>query len=328
MLAVASMLLAGCADGGASSSSSDGSTIKVGLARTLTYMPGELAESLGYLKEEAKKVGSTVKIVPFDSSSQSLAALAAGQIDMDVQLAQNAARAQTKGQDLVITEVLNDVGVGGLVVSKDISSPKDLEGKTVAFTGKATAAYPLLLAALKRDGVNTSKVHFLTISDQSAFQQTLSSGQVDAILPGEPVISQAVAAGDGKLMYNFFNRDLVNTIMGGRYASVTLMANGGYLKKNPDQVRAVTRAFERTMIWMKENKNHPDTVLAKLPRDYSDLKPIFPQIFGRVEQALPENPAVNAAALKRILKIDQEQGAIDPGQKVDIAKLYNNSFLR
>ena len=318
-------MLAGCATGG--SSGGGGDTIKVGLARTLTYMPGYLADSLGYLDEEAEKVGKKVEVVPFDSSSQSLAALAAGQIDMDVQLAQNAARSQVQGQDLVITATLNDAGVGALVVAPGITKPADLKGKTVGFTGKATAAYPLLLAALERDGVDASKIDFLTISDQSTFQAALSGGDVNAILPGEPVISKTVTDGDGKVMYDFFDRALVKEIMGGSYASVTLMANGNFASKNPDAVRAVTKAFERSMTWMKEHKDNPDAVLAELPDTYANLKPIFAELFGRIEQALPENPATDPAALKTIIDIDKQQGSIDEDKQIDVDKLYDNGHL-
>ncbi len=322
-----SVVLSGCAGGGSGSGSS-GDTITVGLSRTLTYMPGYLADSLGYLDEAAEEIGKTVEIVPFDSSSQSLAALSAGQIDMDVQLAQNAARAQVQGQDLTVTAVLNDAGVGGLVVDPSISEPSELEGKTVGFTGQATAAYPLLLAALEEDGVDASKVDFLTINDQSTFQSALANGEVDAILPGEPVLSQTVADAAGEVMYDFFDRDFVERIMGGSYASVTLMTNASFADADPDGVRAVTQAFEKAVDWMKDHESDPQAVLDELPEDYASLEPIFPDLYARIVQALPQSLAADPAAFETLVQIDEEQGAIDPGTEIDIDALYDNSYLR
>lgn len=324
-VACGSLILAGCAGG--SGGGGGGETITVGLSRTLTYMPGYLADSLGYLEEAAEEIDKTVEIVPFDSSSQSLAALSAGQIDMDVQLAQNAARAQVQGQDLIITAVLNDAGVGGLVVDPSIASPDDLAGTTVGFTGQATAAYPLLLAALAEDGVDASALDFLTINDQSTFQSALAGGEVDAILPGEPVMSQTEADGDGEVMYDFFDRDFVERIMGGPYASVTLMTNADFADAEPDSVRAITHAFDRAVTWMKDHESDPDAVLDELPDDYDGLAPIFAEIYARIVQALPDDLATNPTALETLVTIDKEQGAIDEDEQIDIDSLYDNQYL-
>ena len=303
-------------------------TINIGRDRTLTYMVAYLAESLGYLDDAGKQVGSKVQVVPFDSSSQSLPALAGGKIDFDIQLAQNAARARLQGQNLYIAATLSDAGVGALVVNNSIQKPQDMVGKSVAFTGPATAAYPLLQAALKKDGVDPASVKFVTISDQTAFLDALRTHQVDAILPGEPVISQAVATGEAHVMYDFFNRQFVDQIMGGPYVSITLMSSDKFKTQYPDATRAIVQAHAKAIQWLRDNQNSPDTVLSKLPSEYANLKPVFPSVLQRVVEALPSTLATSEQGMQTVVNIDREQGAIKPDQQVKISDLFDNSFVQ
>jgi len=78
----------------------------------------------------------------------------------------------------------------------------DLAGARLATAGPGTAGQIVAVAALRKDGVNVSQIHQVTVGGTSARVTALLSGQVDLAPVLAPSAAAAVATGKVKILVN------------------------------------------------------------------------------------------------------------------------------
>lgn len=162
-------------------------TIIVGLLSWPGDGPIYVGDEKGFFRDE----GVDLKIQFIESYDSRRAALAAGQIDVDCttldQLliyAENNVDAQVYG--------LSDFSQGGdgIVAKKNITSLKDLRGKTVAYA-EATPSDFLLRWLLKREGIDLSDIARKPVADAQAAGTAILAEQVDAAVTYEPWLTKS-----------------------------------------------------------------------------------------------------------------------------------------
>lgn len=143
-----------------------------------------------------------------------------------------------------------------------ITSPKDLEGRTVADT--ASSSVRLLFPAFaKAAGIDASKVKWV-VADASALPSLLANGRADAICQfsvGEPLIAASVAPKD-VVRINYGDAGL-------DYYGNGLIASEDMIAKNPEQVKAFVRATIKGMKDAFANPAEAASIMAKYQKELS-----------------------------------------------------------
>jgi NitT/TauT family transport system substrate-binding protein len=143
-----------------------------------------------------------------------------------------------------------------------ITSPKDLEGKTVADT--ASSSVRLLFPAFaKAAGIDAAKVKWV-VAEGSALPSLLANGRVDAICQfsvGEPLIAAATAKEIVRIAYKDSGLD---------YYGNGIIASDEMIAQHPDQVRAFVRA---TIKGMKDAFANPAEAAAIMAKYQKELTP-------------------------------------------------------
>jgi NitT/TauT family transport system substrate-binding protein len=124
--------------------------------------------------------------------------------------------------------------------SSNITSPKDLEGKTVA-SAPAAASQTLFPSVCQLAGVDQSKVHWIT-GDSKQLPAWLKSGKVQAIagyISDQPVIDHAVGSTNA-LLYIQQLGDLLGSV---------IILNTAWLHRHPAAARAAVQAFFDGVKW-------------------------------------------------------------------------------
>lgn len=141
-----------------------------------------------------------------------------------------------------------------------ITSPKDLEGKTVADT--ASSSVRLLFPAFaKAAGIDASKVKWV-VADGAALPSLLANGRADAICQfsvGEPLIAAAVAPKEVTRI-NYADSKL-------DYYGNGLIASEEMIAKHPDEVKAFVRATIKGMKDAFANPAEAATIMAKYQKE-------------------------------------------------------------
>jgi NitT/TauT family transport system substrate-binding protein len=144
-----------------------------------------------------------------------------------------------------------------------ITTPKDLEGRTVADT--ASSSVRLLFPAFaKAAGIDASKVKWV-VAEGSALPSLLANGRVDAICQfsvGEPLIAAATAPKEVvRIAYKDAGMDFYGN---------GIIASEDMIAQHPDQVKAFVRA---TIKGMKDAFANPAEAAAIMAKYQKELAP-------------------------------------------------------
>lgn len=201
--AALSMALTGC--GGAAPAdpvqdSTAGATeeIKVGLIPVAEFFPVYVAEDQGFFDE----AGLDVSVESMSNAASIVPSVLNGQLTIGTAATPPFLTAVEK--KIPITAVANaantssaegeDTGAFVVGAESGISSPSDLEGKTVAVNALSSLPHVAAVARIAADGGDPDAVNFVAMPFTDMLT-ALEQDRVDAILPVEPFMSQSLAAG-------------------------------------------------------------------------------------------------------------------------------------
>lgn len=171
--------------------------IRIGLSPWPGWYAWYLVEEKGFFT----KHGVDVELVWFPAYSDSLQALATGQIDANSQTLSDTLAPLALGIPLRAV-LVNDNSAGGdaLVAKPGIAGVKELRGKRVA-TELGTVDHLLLLVALERHGMTEKDINFINMAVNDAGPAFIA-GRLDAAVLWEPFRSQAVEEGRGRVLFS------------------------------------------------------------------------------------------------------------------------------
>ena len=255
LVALVLVALAACGGGGSSSSSSgggggSGSAIRLGFSAWPGWFPLQVAEEKGIFT----KHGVKVKLTYFESYTDSLNALATGNLDANSQTLNDTISSVAGGaaQTIVLTND-NSTGNDQIIVGPGISSVADLKGKKVA-AEKGTVDHYLLLLGLKKAGLSTSDIDFQPL-ETGAAAAAFASGKVDAVGAFAPFTTQALARSGSKAL--FTSSDFPGAIPD------HLVFVKDFVSKRAADIQKLVDAWFDTLAWIKANPTEATAIMAK-----------------------------------------------------------------
>ncbi len=208
ILAPLCLLLAACNshsnDAPSTSSPTAGAPVADSAPITIGYSdwPGwtcwDIVEQQGFFK----KHGVNVSLKWFPNYSDSLSALAAGQVDANCQTWSDTMGPLAAGQPLKVVLVNdNSAGNDAMIAKAGINSVKDLKGKKIA-TELGTCDHYLMLKALEANGLKETDVTYVNTKVQDC-PAAMIAGNVDAAVVWEPSRSSLLHSLKGsKVVYD------------------------------------------------------------------------------------------------------------------------------
>jgi NitT/TauT family transport system substrate-binding protein len=237
--------LAACSSGGSQDAAASGSpsqaavkTVRLGFFPNLTHAPALIGLQEGYFKDALKEQGVSVTPTAFNAGPDAVNALFADQLDISY-IGPNptiSAYTQSKGEAI---KVISGAASGGaaLVVSKDIGSPADLKGKTLATPQLGNTQDVALRYWLKEQGLTTTTEGGGDVSIKPQANAdgltAFSTGQIQGAWVPEPWVSEYVAKG-AKVLVN--EKDLWPD---GQFVTTNIVVRSAFLQEHPDIVEAV-----------------------------------------------------------------------------------------
>ncbi|RWM24729.1 ABC transporter substrate-binding protein [Mesorhizobium sp.] len=232
---------------------------------TLNWLPNNgaigiiYAEALGFYKD----AGIELEIEPGKGSGVTSQLVAGGSTDVGLAAASSAIGIAAKGAPLKIIAPIQQAGDWGVTSLKDtpISSPKDLEGKSIALQ-PGSAELPLFDAMVRVNGVDRSKIDIQMFSGASAMS-LLAEKKVDAIggAPADALIPLAERGIEAKQM---FFKDWGAAIPG-----LSLIAREDKLQANPEFYK---KFIDATLKGYAAAAKDPEAAIDALRERYPDAE--------------------------------------------------------
>ncbi|MER2108833.1 MAG: ABC transporter substrate-binding protein [Solibacillus sp.] len=219
-----------------------------------------IADKLGYFAEEGLEVKNTL----IDSGPDIGPMVAGGSAPISLQTNFMDIILSSNDVDVKIVAPIAQIAGTQAVVggpNLNISSPKDLEGKTFGIPAGADVQIAINKMA-QEYGVDLSKIKVANLAPSDALV-ALQSGDVDAMAGWEPYITKGIANG-GTLLFSGTNNNLEGNNTPVEWMSVhsTLQVTGDYLDENPNTIKAVIRALEKATTYINENREEAVEILA------------------------------------------------------------------
>jgi taurine transport system substrate-binding protein len=179
----------------ASNAASAATKIVVGYQQIVGPYIAAIAD--GRFDAEAKKVGYEIEWRQFTSAGDTSTALASGALAIGVIGSTGAAATTTRGVDLEVFWILDNIGKSEALVARNgsgINAPSDLKGKNVGVPFVSTSHFHLLIALDKIWKIDPRSVNLLNMKPPqivAAWQR----GDIDAAYVWPPALSELMKSG-------------------------------------------------------------------------------------------------------------------------------------
>lgn len=158
-------------------------------------------------------------------------------------------------------------GADGLIARPDIHDISSLRGKRIAYT-QGTASDFMLSKALASAGLTRKDVTLVELDDPNTAGVALASGNVDAAISWEPLMSQAVASNQARIL--FTSRDVPDSIIGVFTAKDSLL-------KDPSRLSQFVTGWLDAVDYYNKNPEESMAIMAK------NFKVTIPDMKGMME---------------------------------------------
>lgn len=217
--------------------------------------PGWVAWYIGQEKGFFKEANLNVELVWFNVYTDSINALATGQLDANSQTLGDTLPLIDKGINLRIILVNdNSAGNDALVVREGIDNVSSLRGKKVAVELGAVDHF-FLLYVLESHGMSEKDINLINMSTQDA-AVAMIEGRVDAAALWEPWVTKVVSSKKGKILIS--SRETPGLIPD------LLVVRAESLNKRREEYQELVTVWFKIVDFIKNNPEEAASIMANI----------------------------------------------------------------
>ena len=213
--------------------------------KSLTSMPLFFGKDKGFFARENVDVDLVLMSPP-----TAIAALVAGELDSSTTVGAGIS-ASMRGLPIKRILYIQQFVTFALMAAPEIKSVRDLIGKSVGAVALTDATAVAAREIIKGNGIDPSTVNFFYTQSTESSRTALMSKKLAAAMLPPPFAEETRVKG--------FNR-LAEAKDYAPLSGIGLLASSDALKENPNKGLSVIRAVLRTMVYMRDQKNHSELV--------------------------------------------------------------------
>jgi NitT/TauT family transport system substrate-binding protein len=252
--------------------------------------PAWIAYEAGFFR----KYGLEAQLIFIESGSRTVQTLLSGDVVAAQVAGTSVVQSNLQGSGVVLIGGFLNTMDYKLIVSRDITRPDQLKGKTVAVSRIGSSSDFATRYALEKYGLTPDKdVAIVQIGSQPARFSALETGKIQGVMIAIPLTAKAAKMG--------FNTLADLQMLGLEYQHTGLAINQNLAKTQPELVRNLLKAFVESIHYMKTHRKEAIAILAKyLKTDDSDA---LQEAYDSIGQALiPEKPYPTLKGIQIMLR--------------------------
>jgi NitT/TauT family transport system substrate-binding protein len=276
-------------------------TIATGGRALFAYLPMNLAEVLGFFKDE----GLSVEISEFPGGSKVTQALVGGSADFANTVFDQTIRLQARHQDVRGIVANTDYPYYVLLLSKERATaykgPADLKGLKIGVTSPGSGSEVFLQLVLAKASLSSADVSVIQVGGGAGSVASMLHGNIDAISSLDPVIGELEDTGHFSAVADSRTAAGVKEYYGGDYLSACLLARQEFIEKNPRTVQAVVNAQVRACRWLA--KATADMVIAALrPEWIGPNRELFNRSLSKALKGMSKDGRMGETAVQNVYR--------------------------
>ena len=214
-------------------------------------MPIYIARAMGILDEVEKKHDVKIEFKVFSYGAPENQAMAAGELQIASAGMGPAIVASARlPAKLLAISILEQTAI---IIPADspLKSVAELKGKKIAFPGKGSQQYPLLVKALADVGVKIDEVELFKTKG-SDVPTLLANKSVDAGITWDPHVSSALASGSAKVL---IKAEKILPIKAGHYIGNGVYAREDFIAARPELVQDLITSIVKAIDFILKNED-------------------------------------------------------------------------
>jgi len=265
-----------------------------------------------------RKYGLDAQLIFIESGSRMVQTLISGDVVAAQVGGAPVVQSNLQGSGVVIIAGLLNTMDYKFVVSRDITRPDQLKGKTVAVSRVGSSSDFATRYTLEKYGLVPDKdVAILQIGSQPARFSALESGRIHGVMIAIPLTARAAKLGLNILA------DL--QMLGLEYQHTSLAVSQTMIKTQPDLVRNVLKSFVEGIHYAKTHRKEALAILAKYLKT-DDADALQEAYESELQALIPEKPYPTLKGIQTILR---EMGAKDANARSARPEQFvDNSFMK
>jgi NitT/TauT family transport system substrate-binding protein len=214
--------------------------------------PGFAIANVARERELFSGLDTDIQII--DDPTARLAAFRGGQFDVDISsldvFAQETASG-ANGRVFMVTD--RSAGADGLVTRSDVKNLSELLGRSIA-VARGTPSQFLLYRLFQQQHLDLKQVQLVFFQDPTLAGQAFVSGKVDAAVTWEPLMSQIVQEGKGKILMS--SADIPDAI-------VDVLVGSDHFLSDKETVKKFVQGWLQAVQFTKLNPQKAYPIIAK-----------------------------------------------------------------
>ena len=319
-------MLAAC--GGTATSNGPGMVslkIMVGGINKQIYLPNQLAQQLGYFKEQ----NLDVSLIDEGSGQGSEEEVVAGNVDAGSGAYSHPMELNPLGKKIeTICQFGIAPGEAEIIDARkatSITSPADLLGKNLGVTSIGSGTHTLTLAILGKAGLDPTKEHFVAVGAGDTFIAAIDQKTIDGGMTTEPTISRLVSTGKGKILVSLMTPADTRAALGGDYPFIGIFAQNAWVNSHRDVAQRLVNAYVKTLKFMQ---SHSAAEIADKmpPAFYANDKALYVSALKNQLSIFGTDCKMPAGGPETVMAIDQKYVPSFKGKTSNLSETYTNEF--
>jgi NitT/TauT family transport system substrate-binding protein len=281
-------------------------------ADSVDFAPAYVAQKIGLFRKSNIEAQLTV----FRGGAAVQEAMNAGAADLMSYFGPAVALAVSKGaKEKFVMAVLPGAAGWNCIVkaASPIKSVKDLDGKKVGISSKASTSDMAALWMAERAGINVQQIPL-----GAGLAPGLRSGQVDAIVFSALTTQREILSGHARLLLDI-GKEMPPTLANGYVASQAM------IEKRPAELRATIAALLEAAAYMRANRQWTLDFLKEFAK--SDNAALNELLYKQVVEQLSADGRIDPAWIETGIKLAARAWDAPELAAVDVHTLYTNEFL-
>lgn len=300
--------------------------IMVGGIEKQIYIPGVLAESLGYFSEQ----GLDVELLTEPSGVNAEDVLLAGAAQGVIGAYDHTLDLQAKGkavQSVVQFSIApGEVELISSRLANDVTAVSQLKGRKLGVTGLGSSTSFLTQYLVAINGLKNSDVTLVPVGSGTTFIAALQQGKIDAGMTTEPTISRLLSLGQAKILVDLRTPEATQKVLGGLYPFACLYMQTSWVNTHRAETQKLANAFVKALQFI--NTHSAAEITAKVPADYyAENKAQYIQSLASTKSMFTPDGVMPPSGPATVLRVLSTVNKTVRSKNIDLAKTFTSEFV-
>lgn len=299
--------------------------LAVGARMSLQHLPLTVAERLGFFGAE----GLEVEVLDLGTGQRAQLALVEGAANVACgafdDMFSALARRQAQRAFVLLgraPQIAFGVSTRTLPAYRKVG---DLKGRNIGVAAPGSSALLVAGMVLARAGLSAQDVRFVETGSVGTALQALRSGQVDAMVHMEPVMTMLEQKGDVRVISDTRSLKGSQEVFGGAMPATCMYAPADYLQSYPNTIQALTNAAVHALKWLQTAG--PSDLIKAVPEAYLlGDRGLYLTSFGKIRESIALDGVIPEDGVKNASRVIDRLQPSPKADKQDLDRLFTNTF--